>query len=45
MPRMENKAVSGERGSPSQDESRSGDMKIVDLFRMLSERIDSHFEI
>ena len=26
------KAVSGEKGSRSQDESRSGDMKIADLF-------------
>ena len=27
MPRMENKTVSGEKGSPPQDESWSGDMK------------------
>ena len=31
MPRIENKAVSGEMGSPPQDESWSGDMKIADL--------------
>ena len=42
---MENKVVSGEKDSPPQDESGSGDMKIVDLFRMLCKRIDSHFEI
>ena len=32
------KAVSGEKGSPSQDESESGDMKIADLLRMMNER-------
>ena len=36
MPRMENKAISGKKGSPPQDESGSGDMKIADLFQMLS---------
>ena len=47
MPRTENKAVSGEKGSPPQDESGSGDMKIEDLFRMLfiSERMNSRFKI
>ena len=45
MPRTENKAVSGKKGSPPQDKSGSGDAKIVDLFRMLCERMDSHFEI
>ena len=45
MPQMENKAVSGEKGSPPQNESGSGDMKIADLFWMLCERMDSHFEI
>ena len=44
MPRMEKKAVSGEKGSPPQDESWSGDMKIADLFRMLCEPIDSRFD-
>ena len=34
------KAVFGEKGSSSQDESRPGDMKITDLFRMLSKRLD-----
>ena len=45
MPRMDNKAVSGEKGSPPQDESKSGDMKIIDIFRMLSERMDSRLKI
>ena len=45
MPRTENKAVSGEKGSPPQDESGSGDMKIADLFRMLSECMNNRFEI
>ena len=45
MPRMEDKAVSGEKGSPPQDESGSGDMKIADLFRMLSEHMGSRFAI
>ena len=36
------KTVSGEKGSPPQDESRSGDMKIADLFRMPRERLDEH---
>ena len=31
MPWMENNAVSGKKGSPPQDESGSGDMKIADL--------------
>ena len=44
MPRMENKAVSGEKDSPPQDESWSGDMKIADLFQMLCEHIDSRFD-
>ena len=34
------KAISGEKGSPPQDESGSGDMKIADLLGMLSERLD-----
>ena len=37
------KAVSREKGSPPQVEARSGDMKIADRFRMLSERADSRF--
>ena len=45
MSRMENKAVSDEKGSPPQDESGSGNMKIADLFRMLCELIDSRFGI
>ena len=45
MPRMENKAFSGEKGSPPQYEFGSGDMKIADLFQIISERMDSHFEI
>ena len=44
MPRMEDKTVSGEKGSPPQDESGSGDRKIADLFWMLSERMDSRFD-
>ena len=44
MPWMENNAVSGKRGSPPQDESGSGDMKIANLFRMLCEHIDSRFD-
>ena len=44
MPRMENKAVSGKKGSPPQDESGSGDMKITDLFRRPCERMDSCFD-
>ena len=35
----------GKKGSPLQDESGSGEMKIADLFRVLSERMDSRFEI
>ena len=35
-----NKAVSWEKGSPPQDESGPGDMKIADLFRMISKRLD-----
>ena len=42
---MENKAVSGEKGSPPQDESRSGNMKIADLFRILSKCMGSRFEM
>ena len=38
---MENKAVSGEKGSSPQDESWSGNIKIADLFRVLCEHIDS----
>ena len=34
------KAVSGEKGSQSQNESRSGDIKNADLFRMMNERFD-----
>ena len=44
MPWMENNAVSGGKGSPPQDESGSGDMKIADLFQMLCELIDSRFD-
>ena len=36
------KAVSGEKGSPPQDECGTGDLKISDLFRMLSESFDEH---
>ena len=39
------KAVSWEKGSPIQDKSGSGDMKIADLFRVLSEPMDSRFEM
>ena len=34
------KAVSGEKGSPPQDEYGSGEMEIADLFRMLNSRFD-----
>ena len=34
------KAVSGEKGSPSQDESGSGDMKTDGLFPMMNECFD-----
>ena len=44
MPWMENKTVSGKKGSPRQDEYESGDMKIADLFRMLCEHIDRRFD-
>ena len=44
MPRMENKAVSGKKNSPLQDESGFGDVKIADLFRMLCKRMDSRFD-
>ena len=44
MPRMEYRAVSEEKGSPPQDESGSGDMKIANLSRMLRELIDSRFD-
>ena len=44
MPRMKNKAVSKEKGSPPPDESWSGDMKIAGLFRVLCEHIDSRFD-
>ena len=40
---MENKAISGEKGSSPQDESWSGKIKAADLFRMLCEHIDSRF--
>ena len=45
MPRMEDKAVSGEKSSLPQDKSGSGDMKIAELFQMLCKRMDSHFEM
>ena len=41
------KAVSGEKGSPPQDESGSGDLKIAERFRMMKERFqkqDNKFE-
>ena len=51
---IKSKAVSGEKDSSSQDKSGSGDMRFVDLFRMmieafdeqnrLNEEIDGHFE-
>ena len=51
---IKNKAVSGEKDSPSQDKSGSGDMRFADLFRMMiegfdeqnrfNEEIDSHFD-
>ena len=51
---IKSKAVSGEKDSPSQDKSGSGDMRFADLFRMMiegfdeqnrfNEEIDSHFE-
>ena len=44
MPRMENKAISGKRGSPPQDKSGPEDMKIADLFQMLRELLDSRFD-
>ena len=34
------KAVSGEKGSPSRDESGSEKMEIADCFRMLNSRLD-----
>ena len=34
------KAVSGEKGSPPRDESRSEKMEIADYFRMLNSRLD-----
>ena len=34
------KAVSGEKGSPPQDESESGKMEMADYFRMLNSRFD-----
>ena len=34
------KAVSGEKGSPPQDESESGKMEMADYFRMLNSRLD-----
>ena len=41
---MENKAVSGEKGSLPQDKSWSGEIEAADLFRMLCEHIDSRFD-
>ena len=38
------KTISGVKDSPVQDESGSGDMKIADLVRMLSGRMDNHFD-
>ena len=38
------KAVSGEKGSPPQDESGPEEMKMVDLYRMLCKRMDSRFD-
>ena len=38
------KTVSGEKGSPPQDKSGSGEMKMVDLYRMLCERMDNRFD-
>ena len=38
------KAVSGEKGSPPQDASGSGEMKIADLFRMLNSHFDEQQE-
>ena len=37
---IKSKAIFGEKGSPPQDESESGDMKNADLFRVVSERLD-----
>ena len=44
MPWMENNAISGEKGSPPQYESWSGDMKIANLFQMLCKHIDIPFD-
>ena len=51
---IKSKAVSGEKDSPLQDKSGSGDIRFADLFRMMIEgfdeqnrfnkKIDSHFE-
>ena len=51
---IKSKAVSGEKDSPSQDKSGSGDMRFADIFRMMvqgfdeqnrfNEEMDSHFE-
>ena len=38
------KAISGEKSSPPQDESGSGEMKMVDLYRILCEHMDSRFD-
>ena len=38
------KTVFGEKGSPPQDESGSEDMKIADLFQMISERLDEQYK-
>ena len=38
------KAILREKGSPPQDESRSGEMKIADLCRTLSEHMHSRFD-
>ena len=39
------KAVSGEKGSPPQDESGYGEMEIADYFRMLNSRFDKQEKI
>ena len=44
MPWIETKAVSGKKGSPPQEETGSGDMKVVEIFWMLCKLIDSRFD-
>ena len=39
------KAASGEKGSPTQDESGSGKMEMADYFRMLNSRLDEQEKI